>query len=63
MRANCGIVFKTVQPFETLTKLLAYDELQPRPHVGDRTNFDVNETERQRQLANHVLSDRGGHLG
>jgi len=43
-------------------KLFADDELQAGPNVVDRAHLDVNEAERQRDLADHVFRDIGGDL-
>ena len=41
--------------------LLAEDELQPRPHVGDGADLGVHPPERQADLPQDVLGEVGGH--
>ncbi|MCW3051867.1 MAG: hypothetical protein JWN14_1037 [Chthonomonadales bacterium] len=43
-------------------QLLAHDELEAGPDFTDRAYFDVNEPERERQLADRVFGDGGGNL-
>jgi hypothetical protein len=45
------------------TKFLPDNQLQPRPHFGNRADLHVDETKRQSHLTNRVFGDVGRHFG
>ena len=51
--------FRTSRAARCLPQLFADDELQSRPGLVDGAHFDVDEAERQRDLAHRVFGDVG----